>query len=850
MKPKKRRPKKKRKKRPKGKVYAVNIAVQNEPEGASFRPQTMDIPVSENPNDLPEDGIIAAYPAINVDSGLPSEDVSYAKGYDPDNLLSIDPETAEIRLLRAPDRESPFVKNGTYIAKILAMDPEISSRTATGTIALQVADVNDNCPSLNTTLEYVCTDTEVIPIAGFDPDGDPNGAPFSFKLVPESSRGDWELRDVDDLQAKLVALSPLWPGSYEVAVQVWDQQGLSCPEPQVLEVQVCLCEGGEHCGPGRVLEQRAAQKDSAVGAGGLGAIMLGLIALIVAAALLVTCGCGAAPGAFSDIPIFTEDHLMVYHTEGQGEDKEFPLLGSPVHMAPSAASRDLILARSVNTVGQTNMASAFSSHMQEYELGSGGGAYGRIRKSSFGDSGQSQGEVSLIREGPLQIEDMVDFALPDIFLHEYYTQKSCCVTTQDPARDSLLVYNFEGRGSLAGSVDRLSGLDFGDDLSFLNNLELKFKTLADICAPPSAAAAIASSSSHSSVRSMISKPSPPLSLHQHPPTASIAPTLSTARESAVLTKSSALSQSQNFSTLSKISQQSVQDRSAHATIQRSKSLANLAQDTSLRSLKDQRLQSTSIIQLPPATIAPAMSQTMLMQQQPIYYITSPVMQSSSQIFQPAIHPTSPVFQQTSPVFQPQIHPTSPVFQPAMHYVVQQPSLQNAMVFAEPQAANMQGLVLLQNRFGSMEQLSHPASAMALGGRRYMSVIDLSQSPETEPTSPSRRAVKGKGKAARRASESRLSSAVSMSGLEVGGVQRSAAAVAEEWLAPAGYTTASLSLSSGQSPAARKSRRRMASMAELSEQVDGEEEVEIEDDLDSLYRRCVQLNPGNYTTMRY
>lgn len=92
---------------------------------------------------------------------------------------------------------------------------------------------------------------------------------------------------------------------------------------------------------------------------------------------------------------------MVYHTEGQGEDKDFPLLSSPVHMAPLAASRDLITARSVRTTAQANMASAFSSHVHEYELG--GGAYGRIRKSSFGDSGQSQGEVSVMREGPLQI---------------------------------------------------------------------------------------------------------------------------------------------------------------------------------------------------------------------------------------------------------------------------------------------------------------------------------------------------------------------------------------------------------------------------------------------------------------
>lgn len=46
---------------------------------------------------------------------------SYAKAYDPDNWFTVDEETAEIKLNKQPDRESPFLVNGTYIAKILAI---------------------------------------------------------------------------------------------------------------------------------------------------------------------------------------------------------------------------------------------------------------------------------------------------------------------------------------------------------------------------------------------------------------------------------------------------------------------------------------------------------------------------------------------------------------------------------------------------------------------------------------------------------------------------------------------------------------------------------------------------------
>lgn len=52
-----------------------------------------------------------------------------------------------------------------------------------------------------------------------------------------------------------------------------------------------------------------------------------------------------------------------------------------------------------------------------------------------------------------------------------------------PTRDTLLVYNYEGEGSLAGSIDSCDIIDDGFQTghSYLNDLDLKFKTLADIC---------------------------------------------------------------------------------------------------------------------------------------------------------------------------------------------------------------------------------------------------------------------------------------------------------------------------------------------------------------------------------
>ncbi len=68
----------------------------------------------------------------------------YAKGSDPDNWLTIDPETAEIKLNKMPDRESPFLVNGTYMAKVLC----ISDGTLFNYVSAPASDVFHVRPGL------------------------------------------------------------------------------------------------------------------------------------------------------------------------------------------------------------------------------------------------------------------------------------------------------------------------------------------------------------------------------------------------------------------------------------------------------------------------------------------------------------------------------------------------------------------------------------------------------------------------------------------------------------------------------------------------------------------------------
>lgn len=144
--------------------------------------------------------------------------------------MIIDEKTADIRLNKMPDRESKHLNNGTYIAKIVCITngelvahmsavasqpthevhadlffrPRLSdmpSKTATGTIAIQVEDFNDNCPTLTSTTMTRCHRDNFIYVTAKDEDNFPNSAPFDFTVIDEKGKGKWV---VEPLNGKLI----------------------------------------------------------------------------------------------------------------------------------------------------------------------------------------------------------------------------------------------------------------------------------------------------------------------------------------------------------------------------------------------------------------------------------------------------------------------------------------------------------------------------------------------------------------------------------------------------------------------------------------------------------------------
>uniref|UniRef100_A0A671Y436 Desmoglein 2 n=1 Tax=Sparus aurata TaxID=8175 RepID=A0A671Y436_SPAAU len=333
------------------KRYPLKINVVNQKEGPRFQPNVKVVTLSEDHTTISIGKVITTYAAIDSDTLQTATNVRYVKLRDSDNWLTIDGKTADIRLNKLPDRESKFLINGTYYAEIICITNDAPSKTATGTIAIQVEDFNDHCPELTTKTQTMCLGDNVVYLTAVDGDEFPNAAPFEFTLIHELSKGQWQLEPLNATTAILRNQDYLWPGFYKVAVDIKDQQGKSCNDVQMVDVTVCTChEITKTC-----VARRTDGVKAVFGASGILLLLLGLLLLL----LLLT--------------------------------------------------------------------------------------------------------------------------LYFIYSGAFCLQKANHATQQSQQKDGLLIYDYEGQESLAGSVGCCSLLENEDDLSFLDDLGPKFKTLAEIC---------------------------------------------------------------------------------------------------------------------------------------------------------------------------------------------------------------------------------------------------------------------------------------------------------------------------------------------------------------------------------
>ncbi|KAG9478975.1 hypothetical protein GDO78_012576 [Eleutherodactylus coqui] len=402
-----------------GKVIPIKVKVKNVREGPVFKPKIKTFSVSEGGKFIINQ-VIGSYQAYDSDTGKIAEHIKYAKEYDADNWFMIDSTTAEIRLVKVPDRESIYVVNGTYIAKILAISEDVSAQ-----------------------------------------------------LIPKD----------------------LWEGPHRVQILITDNKGLSCPEKQVLKLRVCTCSNGDFA----CKEMRS---DGAVGLGG-GAIALMILAcllLLLLPLLLLICFCGSG-GEKGFLAVDGPEQSMLIHNKEGPEPVDAAAMPSAIGTVGSAGvkagagvgggvgTRD-DYGYGYNDMYHSNI--VMNGHYEdnrtflsrrEMTTGADGGG-GNLKMISSGGSaaGAAAGAGYGYGSAGGTAENLA--ALNEEFIGDYFYNKVMGIADEDLAqasKDCLLIYSQEGTGSIAGSVGCCSIIESEFEEDYLDDLGLKFKTLADIC---------------------------------------------------------------------------------------------------------------------------------------------------------------------------------------------------------------------------------------------------------------------------------------------------------------------------------------------------------------------------------
>ncbi|KAI1901329.1 hypothetical protein AGOR_G00033190 [Albula goreensis] len=466
-------------------AYPIKIKVTNQLEGPKFKPAVKSFTISETST---IHTVIGTYAAIDEETGKTATNVRYFKAVDRDNWLIINENTGEIKLNKIPDRESSFVINGTYVAKIICTTNYIPSQTATGTVVIQVKDANDNCPKLPSLSQKVCAYDNAVVVSAEDADPDPNGAPFEYLVIPESTKLKWTVERINDTSAVLRSHENLWPGLYQLAVEVRDQQGKTCG-PQVLDLMVRPCLLGIGGG------SRNPPPSPVFGAPGVGFLLLALLLLLLVPLLLMYCTCGGKGPLTPQFPMEPTQHLINYHTEGPGEDQECPRLIVPVEVdgpvitkcegAGLGAGWGFPCPVVPKEISIPVKVSGVGLERPGQDIGytvifgrEGGFTVGSGEETNIKGSASECLEMT-IKEVKRATWNRI--ALPEAYLKDYYMQKSCCAEALGIQEDELQMYDYEGGDSPAGSVGCCSDLGSNGDLSFLNDLDIKFKSLAEIC---------------------------------------------------------------------------------------------------------------------------------------------------------------------------------------------------------------------------------------------------------------------------------------------------------------------------------------------------------------------------------
>ncbi|EPQ05398.1 Cadherin-15 [Myotis brandtii] len=376
--------------------------------------------------------------------------LSYSKDYDPEDWLQVDGATGWVQTQSVLSPASPFLKDGWYRAIILAYDDASPPCTATGTLSIEILEVNDHAPELSPSSGSLCSEPgqgSGLLLGATDEDLPPHGAPFHFQLsprVPELARN-WSLSQINMSHARLRLRHQVQEGLHRLSLLLQDSGQPPQHREQLLNVTVC------HCGQDGVCLQGAAAlraKGTGLSLGALGIVLASVILLLLLALPVALLSRfrqqpwdkGLLPGLQDDL----RDNILNYDEQGGGEEDQdaydISQLRHPAELAALSAPLGRPLLR---------------------------------RDTPF----------SWVRPPPSRVlptspADMADFINDGL--------EAADSDLSVPPYDTALIYDYEGDGSMAGTLSSIlsSQGDEDQDYSCLRDWGPRFARLADLYGPP------------------------------------------------------------------------------------------------------------------------------------------------------------------------------------------------------------------------------------------------------------------------------------------------------------------------------------------------------------------------------
>ncbi|KFO76749.1 Desmocollin-1, partial [Cuculus canorus] len=429
---------------------SVTVNVLDMDEGPVFKPCHLLLEVKEC-EDIGTS--IGRYLAEDPETGN-SEGICYRIPPGQCNWISIDEKSGEVRTVKVLDRDIGEMRRGQCNITVLAIDR--NGKTGTGTIQVVIRPGNKNYPRITTTDYIMCRDRKPICLTAQDDDESPYSTPFVYRITDRSLASSWKITQHNDNSVYLSPKGDIPFGTYTIPVSVTDNGGKV--GEQYVTVNFCDCVTPTECD---IRNRQFAGSNVTLGLWAILAMILGSLLLLLI--LITICGCCGSGVMHRQVTDDCANHnLIISNTEAPGEE---------------VMDHNIIPLQNTNDQGGYGIK---TGDHQTFEMVKG---RGHTLESVKGGGHQSLGSV---KEGGQTMMDTCRYSYSEWhnFTHPRLGEKvHLCRQDEEQkhSEDYLLSYNYEGRGSLAGSVGCCSDQHEEEALDFLDQLEPKFRTLAETC---------------------------------------------------------------------------------------------------------------------------------------------------------------------------------------------------------------------------------------------------------------------------------------------------------------------------------------------------------------------------------